>query len=69
VENNNKVAWHLILRGKVAVCSNYSGRGYMGITIPFERLEQAKIGDLGLEICIQQDVGCLHISMHEGGAA
>jgi hypothetical protein len=41
----------------------------MGIGVLTESLEQTKIGDLGLEICIQQDVGRLYVPMHKGRAA
>ncbi|BAS94984.1 Os05g0525701 [Oryza sativa Japonica Group] len=45
-----------ILGCKVAICANHPDCGYMCVTVAFKSRCQAKIGNLGLKICIQQDV-------------
>jgi hypothetical protein len=41
----------------------------MGVTFAAEGLEQAEIGDLGLKVCIQQDVRRLHVPVDESWTA
>lgn len=58
-----------ILRSKVALRANHPSIGYVGVLVVMESLQQTEIGDLSLEIFIQQDVGRLHVPMNETLAA
>ena len=58
-----------VLGGEVAVRADHPVRGHVGVAVAAEGLEQAEIGDLGLEVRVQQDVGRLHVPVDESWAA